>query len=60
MHGSVGTKKDGIKKSPPVISKKVEEELELRPEYSEKIKRIEKANKKPILIKNIDDLLIDE
>jgi len=35
-------------------------ELELRPEYIRKIKRIEKANRKPIPIKNINDLFMDE
>ncbi len=42
------------------IIKKDEKEPEIRSEYVEKIKRIEKDNKKPIRIKNIDDLFIKE
>lgn len=43
----------------PLFPKKQDEtESELRPEYVAKIRRIEKE--KPVLIKNIDDLLIDE
>lgn len=55
MHSA---KKD--KKNPSIQGNEAEDEPELRPEYIEKIKRIEKANKKPILIENIDDLLLDE
>jgi len=60
MHSTIGAKKDEMKKNPRIHGNKAEDEPELRPEYIEKIKRIEKANKKPILIENIDDLLLDE
>lgn len=57
---SVGSNREGISKTPNIQGKKAIKEPEVRPEYIEKIKRIEKANKKPIIIKNIDDLLVDE
>ena len=57
MHSA---KKDEMKKKSSIHGNKAEDEPEIRPEYIEKIKRIEKANKKPILIENIDDLLLDE
>lgn len=60
MHSSLDAKKDEIKKNPSIHGKNVKNEPELRPEYIEKIKKIEKANKKPISIKNIDDLFVDE
>ena len=60
MQSSSGMKKDEFKRNSNIHGKKDLNEPELRPEFVEKIKRIEKENKKPILIKNIDDLLIDE
>jgi len=59
MNNILGVKRDE-KKNPSFHGKKAQEEPELRPEYIDKIKGIEKAKKKPILIKNIDDLLIVE
>ncbi|EKF86548.1 DUF2683 family protein [Methanobacterium formicicum] len=60
MQSSSGMKKDEFKRTSNIHGKKDLNEPELRPEYVEKIKRIEKANKKPVLIKNIDDLFVDE
>ena len=60
MQSSSGMKKDEFKRNSNIHGKKAINEPELRPEYVEKIKRIEKANKKPVLIKNIDDLFVDE
>jgi hypothetical protein len=60
MQSSSGMKKDEFKKNSNIHGKKTLNEPELRPEYVEKIQRIEKANKKPILIKDIDDLFVDE
>ncbi len=60
MQSSSGMKKDEFKRTSNIHGKKDLNEPELRPEYVEKIKRIEKENKKPILIKNIDDLFVDE
>ena len=60
MQSSSGMKKDEFKRTSNIHGKKDLNEPELRPEFVEKIKRIEKENKKPILIKNIDDLFVDE
>jgi len=59
MQSHVDVKKDKMKKTHNII-KKDEKEPEIRSEYVEKIKRIEKDNKKPIRIKNIHDLFIKE
>jgi hypothetical protein len=59
MHSHINIKKEERKKV-SIIKKKAEIEPELNPEYIKKIKRIEKANKKPIIIKNIDDLFLKE
>ena len=58
MHTSINIKKEG--KFPIVTEKKTEIEPELRPDFIRKIKRIEKANKKPIPIENINDLFVSE
>jgi hypothetical protein len=60
MYSSLDAKKDEMIKNPSIHGENVKDEHELRPEYIEKIKKIEKANKKPISIKNIDDLFVDE
>lgn len=59
MQSHVNVKKDKMKK-PHTMIKKDGKEPEIRPEYVEKIRRIEKDKRKPIQIKNIDDLFIDE
>lgn len=59
MQNQVNVKKDKMKK-PHKIIRKDDKEPEINPEYVEKIRQIEKDNKKPIRIKNIDELFIDE
>lgn len=59
MQSHVNVKKDKMKKTTNLINID-EKEPELRPEYVEKIKRMEKDKRKPIRIKNIDDLFVDE
>gem|GEM_PF-7075109 len=45
MKVSIGSNREGISKTPNIQGKKAIKEPEVRPEYIEKIKRIEKANK---------------
>lgn len=59
MHSHIQYK-ERRKKKVSIIKKKAEIGSKLNPEYIKKIKRIEKANKKPIIIKNIDDLFLKE
>ena len=52
MKSHVDVKKDKMKKNPTIVKKKAEDvEPELRPEFIEKIKRMEKDKRKPIKYK---------